>query len=639
MVAKDTLKTRLFYSSMTYNNRKFLFITGYDAAMAALSFLLSLYLRVGQQVYDYPLSFLVTGCALFTLSAIFSFYYFKTPNGMWRYFSLNGVIQILKASILSILIFLPCLFIFNRLEIYPRSAIFINAATLFILLTVPRVLLRLFYDKSISFMRHPSHRQKTSVILVGIDNVSETFIREIGRNRFIQYDILGIIDTKAKNQGRVLHGISVVGTLNSLESFIEKSIKKGRKPQRLLVTPHECQGETLIKLLSVCEHYNIPISRLPKLTEFQNHAQDVTPISSLPIEDLLCRSQRQIDKTLNQTLIAGKNILVTGAGGSIGSELVRQICDLKPNKLILLDNSEFLLYEIDSYCRAKHADLDIQTFLADIRDQRSIQDIFTQVHIDLVFHVAALKHVPILETNKIEGIKTNIFGTKNVVDASLKHKVKKFVLISTDKAVEPSSFMGLTKRVAELYCQNLNGFSTEFVTVRFGNVLGSSGSVVPLFKKQISNGGPITITHPDVTRYFMTIKEAVGLIIQAAAFPVSNHDPRIYLLDMGEPIRIVDLAKQMIRLAGLKPDKDIDIKFIGLRPGEKLHEELYYDSEKLGKTQNQDILLVQPEKKDAEDVLEKISELKHYIEKHDYESCDRLLQSFISTLKLNKNAA
>jgi O-antigen biosynthesis protein WbqV len=348
------------------------------------------------------------------------------------------------------------------------------------------------------------------------------------------------------------------------------------------------------------------LARLPRLTEFKSGLVDTTEVRPVAIEDLLGRPQHPLDRPAMAGLVKGKRVLITGSGGSIGSELVRQVSDLAPQKLILVDHSEFNLYTIDMETGRRHPNLERSAIINDVRDRSAIKRLFEATRPELVFHAAALKHVPLVEANPCAGVLTNVIGTANVADACKAAGVATMVMISTDKAVNPTNVMGASKRIAERYCQALDlkrgkNAGTRFVTVRFGNVLGSTGSVVPLFQKQLAEGGPITVTDAQMKRYFMTVSEAVELILQASAMDDGGHlhEGKIFVLDMGEPVLIIDLARQMIRLAGLIPDEDIDIKITGLRPGEKLFEEMFHGGELLVETGQSGILLAAPRAADA----------------------------------------
>jgi O-antigen biosynthesis protein WbqV len=360
-------------------------------------------------------------------------------------------------------------------------------------------------------------------------------------------------------------------------------------------------------------------------------------IKPIAIEDLLGRPQSTLDQSGMHTLIRGKCVLITGCGGSIGSELVRQIASYAPQKIILIDHSEYLLYCIDQEIGEAFPSLSKVAYIADVGDRARIFELFQKEKPELVFHAAALKHVPIVEENPLEGIETNTLGTKNVADASRHHHVNTMVLISTDKAINPTNIMGATKRLAESYCQSLDVLDTHrtnrtrYVTVRFGNVLGSTGSVVPLFKHQIEQGGPVTVTHPDITRYFMTIREAVALVLQAAAFGSFSamQGGKIFVLDMGEPVRVVDLAHQMIHLAGLQPNVDIKIEFTGLRPGEKLYEELFHSHESLTPTTIPNLLLGSPRIIDHKDLIHMLEQLTHALQTRHADDAMRLLCAMV----------
>jgi FlaA1/EpsC-like NDP-sugar epimerase len=406
--------------------------------------------------------------------------------------------------------------------------------------------------------------------------------------------------------GRFIRGVEIMGSIEGLVSVVERLKLHGNPPQRVIVTKPSISGEQLGRLVDAADQLGLSVARLPRLTEFR--AADAGRISVQPIaiEDLLGRPQAVLDRPAMKALINGKVVLVTGAGGTIGAELVRQIGDLGPARVALVDSSEFNLYAIDLELRERHPELSRTAVLADVRNAERITDLIGAERPDIVFHAAALKHVPIVEAHPCEGILTNVIGTRHVADACRAAGVGTMVLISTDKAVNPSSVMGASKRLAESWCQALDleerarSGKSRFVTVRFGNVLGSTGSVVPLFQRQLAAGGPLTVTHPDISRYFMTVREAVELVLEASALGAgvggdSGPDGgRIFVLDMGDPVKILDLARRMIRLSGLRPDVDIKIEFVGLRPGEKLNEELFHAAEPLQPTSMSGVLLASP---------------------------------------------
>jgi O-antigen biosynthesis protein WbqV len=396
---------------------------------------------------------------------------------------------------------------------------------------------------------------------------------------------VAILTDAADLHGRHLHGVAVLGGPHDLGGAMAFLAQRQIRPQRLVIADDRISEERISEFLDLASARGMSVGILPRLMDFADHA--AAPQSSIArpiaLTDLLGRPQAVLDRTALHKLIAGQRVLITGAGGSIGSELARQVCAYAPSRVVLLDASEFNLYTIGREMEAIEGAPSWRAALCNVRDEAVLTRIFAEERPDLVFHAAALKHVPLVEQNVLEGVHTNVIGARNVAEACAKFAVRAMVMISTDKAVNPANVMGATKRWAEAYCQamDLMEGDTRFTAVRFGNVLGSNGSVVPLFQKQILEGGPVTVTHPDITRFFMTIPEAVELVLQASASGISAHAPRgeVYVLDMGKPIKIVDLARQMIRLSGKQPDIDIKIEYIGLRPGEKLHEELVHEHE------------------------------------------------------------
>ena len=591
----------------------------HDIIMAALSFPLSMYLRVGGDVSYYDPRTIVIGAILFSVIAASVFWAMRLYEGIWRYASLNDLIAITRAVTIVILIFLPAMFLIDRLTFVPRSMMVINWLVLMGLLGGPRFVYRLFKDRRDSKPNEGASPHRVPVLLVGAGDAAELFIRAIGRNRNSPYIAVGIVDEKGSRVGRNIHGVHVLGDLNGIPLIIERLARDGDRPQRLILTKDTFDGTTVRQLVDVADQHGATLARLPQLTDFKTGmGEDGIAIQPIDIEDLLGRPQTVLDRASMKALVHGKRVVVTGAGGTIGSELVRQVAAYEPARLCLVDNSEFHLYEIDLEMSEAHGELDRHAVLADVRDRVRVDAIIADETPDLVFHASALKHVPMVESHPDEGALTNVIGTRNVADACRKNGVAAMVLISTDKAVNPSSFMGATKRLAETYCQALDIVEgrktdgTRYITVRFGNVLGSTGSVVPLFQRQLARGGPLTVTHPDMTRFFMTVREAVELVLQASALGTreTRNEGKIYVLDMGEPVRIIDLAKQMILLAGLQPDKDIKIKITGPRPGEKLTEEVLHDSEPPVRTEYSGILLAAPRTADHALLARSLDELE-----------------------------
>ena len=573
----------------------------HDTVMASLSFPLSLYLRVGDSIQYYPQSLLLNGAIIFAVVCSLVFSFAGMYRGIWRYASLNDLQAITKGVTLSLLVFLPLMFLATRLDGLPRSTIFINWFVLMALLGGPRFIYRVFKDRRLENVLARVDYSRIPVLLVGAGDATDQFLRALARDTESPYRVLGMLSEKPSRLGREIHGVAVMGLVDDLKDVVVQLKKSGVPPQRLIITKDDLDGAVVDKLLDQAEALGLTLARLPRLSDLKSGVSEPLETKPVAIEDLLGRPQAVLNRRAMETLIKDKPVLITGAGGTIGSELTRQICALGPARITLLDNSEFQLYSIDLEIATDHPELPRSAVICDVRDHKRLDEIMATETSALVFHAAALKHVPMVEANPCEGILTNVIGSRNVADSCVKAKAEMMVQVSTDKAVNPTSVMGASKRLAESYCQSLDlgpgsgRMSTLFVTVRFGNVLGSTGSVVPLFQKQLAEGGPLTVTHPDMERYFMTTREAVELVLQASALADQKVNlPRnggIFVLDMGEPVRILDLARQIIRLAGLKPDKDVQIEFAGVRPGEKLREELFHGSEPLVATEFEGILL------------------------------------------------
>lgn len=579
----------------------------HDIVMTVISFYASLYLRLGDRFLSFfPIDTLLMAGALFGAIAAGVYMYLDLYRGVWRYASINDLFAITRAVTLVILIFLLAMFLWSRLNNLPRSYLAINWFVLMALLGGPRFIYRLAKDRRIDLRLEDLGGPRIPVLLVGAGDAAEEFIRSLSRATDASYRIVGILSESEGRVGRNIHGVPVLGTMDNISNVIAALEKRGDAPQRLILSKENLDGARVRDLLEAATEAGMTLARLPRLTEFKSGPTDSNEVRPVAIEDLLGRPQTPLDRAAMAALIKGKRVLITGSGGSIGSELVRQVSDLEPGELVLVDSSEFNLYTIDMETGNRHPDLARRAIIADVRDGQAIERLFEDARPELVFHAAALKHVPLVEANPSAGVLTNVIGTANVAEACINAGVATMVMISTDKAVNPTNIMGATKRIAERYCQGLDlkrgeDTGTRFVTVRFGNVLGSTGSVVPLFQKQLAEGGPLTITDPQMKRYFMTVGEAVELILQASA--MDDDDDRnvgkIFVLDMGEPVLIMDLARQMIRLAGLVPGEDIEIKVTGLRPGEKLFEEIFHGGEPLVETGRDGILLAAPRAADA----------------------------------------
>ena len=626
------------------NNRRALLAFLHDVAMAAVSFVAALYLRLGDRIVEYEPRLTAAYVVGFTLIAASVFLLTGLYRGIWRYASLPDLFNIARAVSLTVLLFLPVMFVLTRLEALPRSTLLIDWFVLIALLGGPRLAYRLFKDRGLDHVLERVKHPSVPVLLISTKDGTDTFIREMRRDPRAVYSVVGVLADTPSRVGREIYRVPVLGTIDQLEAVIERLDRRGKRPQKLIITAQNLAGEQVRRLLERADALAIPLARLPRLTDFQrNLDHPERAVEPIALEDLLGRPQAVLDHDGMARLIRGRRVLVTGAGGTIGAELARQVAAYSPNRLVLLDNSEFALYGIETELRDRFPELMGVPLLRDVRERAQIDEVIAAERPEIVFHAAALKHLPMVEANPIEGVLTNVIGTRNVAEAARVFGASLVVMISTDKAVNPTSVMGATKRIAESFCQALDvyearrraapGLGTRYVTVRFGNVLGSTGSVVPLFQRQLAAGGPLTVTDPEVTRFFMTVREAIELVLQASALSpeVGIADPRgkIFVLDMGEPVKIVDLARQMIRLAGLRPDRDITIEFIGLRPGEKLHEQLFHPAEPLIPTENPAIRLAAPRTADYAMLARSIDELEEVARSRREERVLQLLERLV----------
>jgi len=566
-------------------------ILALDAAMAAASFVVALYLRWADAMWVHARDYWWQGAVLMAVVMALLLLLTRYYRRLWRYISLKDMVDLTKVALAALVIFYAMMFLTTRLEMLPRSVPVIQALVLLAVLCAPRFAYRALHEHRLQL---PKGKQ-VPVLLIGATADAESFIRESMRSPSFPYRVVGIVATEDAMIGHNIHNVRVFGGIKDIPAILRKLKRRDDPPQRMIIADPYLDGDHIRSILEMSDQEGVALARMPQLSDLTRGDRDKFDIRPIDVEDILGRPQMKLDLESMRAVIAGKTVLITGAGGSIGSELVRQVAAFSPTRVVLFDQGEFNLYAIDRELAEKHPDLPRHAVIGDVRDATGVQHMMSACRPQVVFHAAALKHVPLCETNVEEAILTNVIGTRHVVDACVASGVELMVQISTDKAVNPTNVMGACKRVGEYYCQALGQSSatTRFITVRFGNVLGSTGSVVPLFQQQLKQGGPLTITHPDMTRYFMSIREAVQLVIQAAALgqKQTEQPAPIFVLDMGSPIRIADLAQQMIRLAGLRVGADIEIVYTGLRPGEKLYEELFYDAEALAKTDHASIHL------------------------------------------------
>lgn len=564
-------------------NRNFYLILAGDISFIIIAFVAAHLLRFEGSVPSEYWTGLKKLLPIMVILKIGVFFFFKLYEGMWRYASLVDLFNVVKASVTSSLIIILFVLYVYRFEGYSRSVFLIDWILTLFLIGGIRAGIRVVLSNNLrSFFSFRKTGDYKRMIIVGAGGAGEKILREIHENPGLNYNVIGFLDDDPYKRGKTIHGVPVLGTPGQAQQF------KSYFDEVLIAIP-SAKGEEIRKIVSACERIGKRVRIIPNMGELIGGKLSLKTIRNITLEDLLGRDEIYLEQDKIDFYLKNKRVLVTGAGGSIGSELVRQIGRFSPQALGLIEFSEYNLFQIEMEIRQKLESASIQGFLADIRDSRSVRRVFKAFQPDVVFHAAAYKHVPLQEITPWEAVFNNVLGTLNLVDAAMESGVKKFVLVSTDKAVRPSNVMGATKRVAEMLIQTANGNGTRFLAVRFGNVIGSSGSAIPIFQKQIAQGGPITVTHPDIERYFMSIPEAAQLILQAGAM---GDGGEIFILDMGKPVRILDMARELIRLHGLEPDKDIPIKFIGLRPGEKLYEELITKGEGIVETSHEKIVVL-----------------------------------------------
>jgi len=506
------------------------------------------------------------------------FWYFGLYRGVWRFASIPDLVRILKATVVGVAVTAVGIFIMTRLQGVPRSVFVLDALLLVLLLGSPRFAYRWFKDRRLY------GREVRNVLIVGAGRAGEMLVRDLFRDPNHSYRPVAFVDDDKGKNGKELHGVRVAGGCDDMNE-----IARQLDVQLVLIAMPSAKTKQMQRVVGLCEETGLPFRSLPHMKDLVSGQVGIKELREVKIDDLLGRESVSLDWQAITRGIQGRTILITGGGGSIGSELCRQVARLKPAQLIVFEQSEFNLYAIELELRREFPQLHLSIELGDIRDKVAVEKAIANHRPAVIFHAAAYKHVPMLEHQARAASVNNVIGTRILASAAVKYGCETFVMISTDKAVNPANIMGMTKRVAEIYCQNLDSAAkTHFITVRFGNVLGSAGSVIPLFQKQIADGGPVTVTHPEITRYFMTIPEATQLILQAGAM---GRGGEIFVLDMGEPVKISYLAEQLIRLSGKKPGEDIEIVYTGLRAGEKLYEELFHESEKLAGTSHPKILL------------------------------------------------
>jgi len=567
---------------------------------------------------------------------VLAFYFYDLYRGMWRYTSLNDLANIIKATTISSMIIFLAIYFSHGFMNFARSALIIDWFLVIFLTAGYRVGMRLYFGliKGDEIAHNPIRQlflkngkgksDASRLVIIGAGDCGEMIYREIRDNASLKYKVVGFLDKDVKKHGRQIHGIPILGSPDNIPMIATEM----RVDEFLIAIP-SATSDQMRNIVLQCKESGIAHKTVPGMGELIDGRVTVQAIREVQYRDLIGREVVNLEEARIGEYLENARVLVTGAGGSIGSELCRQICRFKPETLMLFERAESQLYDIDLELKSNFPYVKMIPVLADIRDRQQLKMAFEANRPQVIFHAAAYKHVPLIETHPWKGVRNNIVGTRNLVETANTFKVNRFVFVSTDKAVRPTNVMGSTKRVAELVVQgqnNCNASQTKFMTVRFGNVIGSIGSVIPLFKKQIAAGGPVTVTHPEMTRYFMTIPEAAQLILQAGSM---GDGSEIFILDMGTPIKIVDMARDLISFSGLEPDRDIKIEFIGLRPGEKLYEELITEGEGIVPTSHEKIMVLKGQNCDQDVLNKKIDELRELAYEQDGEGIRKLLKEIV----------
>ena len=610
----------------TYNKSRntFVFIL-VDICLVIGALFIAFLLRFDFLIPEYLIGNLFTYIPVILFAKLTSFFIFGLYRGMWRYTSISDFISIAKASSFGSLLSLAIFALLYGLSGFPKSVLFIDYALCTIFLGVSRASIRLYFSNISGFQRINDQNSlvkgQKKLIMIGAGGSAERIIREIRDNRGMKFVVVGILDDDTSKTGATIHSVPILGSIDELPNF-------NIPFDEIIICLPTATNVEMRRIIAICKSVGKPYRTLPAYSELIDGKVSMKSVREVSMVDLLGRKEVELDRSSISQYIYGKRVLVTGAGGSIGSELVRNCLTFDPDLLILLDQSEHNLFKIEKECEQSKHPVSFQPILGDIRDKTLLQRVFSSFNPDVVFHAAAYKHVPMQEDHPWEAILTNIQGTLNLIDAAEDYNVNRFVLVSTDKAVNPTNIMGATKRVAEKLIQSKSiDSNVKFMAVRFGNVIGSSGSVIPTFQEQIRNGGPITITNPNMQRYFMSISEAAQLILQTGAMGAGGE---IYVLDMGKPVNIQNIAYELIRLSGLEPETDIEIEYIGMRPGEKMYEELQTHEENIIDTGHDKILVLKNGQGNNWDkLLDNVSEIVDSAKYYDYKKVTLELKKFI----------
>ncbi|MBN2568017.1 MAG: polysaccharide biosynthesis protein [Deltaproteobacteria bacterium] len=607
----------------TLLSRNFYLIIILDALLVAVAYILAYWLRFDGVIQPERWANIKDTVQYVIPAKMICFFFFGLYKGMWRYTSLSDLKNVfLGVSSSSAIIVLFILFLY-RFQGFSRSVYLIDWGLTMFLIGGVRITIRLYFSAGLSpfkeNLEHKTHPLKR-LLIIGAGDAGEKVLREIKAMPWLNIHPIGFLDDDFSKQGKTIHGIPILGAVDEINTV------KNAYDEILIAMP-SIRGEEMRKVVSLCEQTGKAFRTLPGIWELVEGRVSVKTTRKVRMEDLLKREEIHLNEDDIRQYIRKKRVMITGAGGSIGSELVRQVCRFNPESVALVEVGEENLFKIEMECRQRYGFIPIFSYLCDVKQKANVDRIVKTYCPYVIFHAAAYKHVPIQELNPWEAIFNNVLGTRNMIESAYENKVGRFVLVSTDKAVRPTNVMGATKRAAEILIQCINGRSqTIYMAVRFGNVLWSSGSALPLFQKQISHGGPVTVTHPEIVRYFMSIPEAVQLVLQAGSMGSGGE---VFILDMGEPIRIVDLARDLIRLNGYEPERDILIQYIGLRPGEKLYEELITEGEGIVATKHEKILTLNSVSCDYKRLKSQIDELISIAGSYDAVAIKKKLQEIV----------
>lgn len=621
----ESSKKRLNFKNVGYLPRWA--ILAFDSIIIVISLFITKIIvsKISNQVFDFTFS--TTELLIISVNVAF-FILYRTYAGLIRHSTFLDAVRFLVATVSTVIVVLVAYyvyFLYKSQEIIFIPSLLIYAVISFCCLFLFRVVVKQVFE---TYLNYSQKEDEINVLVYGTDENAISIASALKSEKPHRYNVLGFIDKSFKNNSKQILGLPIHSVTRNIAVTL-----RIHKAQALILADKVITKQESIALIDKCLDYNLKVYRAPLLSDIEENKNVTSQIEKIQIEDILERAPIQLDNKLVAKEIFNKSILVTGGAGSIGSEIVRQIAGYKPKHLIIVDQSESPLHSLHIEIKRSFPNLKYEAIICDVRDISKLRNVFDFYKPDVVYHAAAYKHVPLMEKHPAEAVFANVLGSKNVADLSKEFGAEKFVMVSTDKAVNPSNVMGASKRIAEIYVQALQEESnkssnktTGFVTTRFGNVLGSNGSVVPLFKKQIENGGPVTITHPDIIRYFMTISEACQLVIEAGAM---GNGGEVFIFDMGEAVKIINLAKKIIRLAGYTPYKEIDIEVIGLRPGEKLYEELLNDKSSTLPTYNEKIMIAKIEPHDYNSINNNVIKLIDLARNNNKEEVVRKMKSIV----------